>query len=300
MNLIEITKQLNTEEKALAYLEKTRWPDGVRCPVCGNDKVCRYETKNKTGKTIRLLQCLEPTCKYKFSPTTGTIFHDSHLPLDKWFMAIALVCESKKGMSANQLKRTLGVSYKTAWYLAHRIREAMGQETTPKLNGIVEADETFVGGVYDKRRKRVAYEKPCVFGMIQRGGSVRAKKVPGRGARTLRKELVANVEAGAQLMTDDYAGYKVVGKQLYDHDTVNHSALEYAVGLTHTNSIENFWSLFKRGLVGSFHKISEKHLDRYLDEFSYRFNRRDEGDLFGTTVGRMLAGKALPYKTLIQ
>ena len=299
MNLIEVTRELNTEEKCLAYLEKLRWPNGVRCPQCGNEKLSPYETKNKSGKIIRLFQCLERTCKYKFSPTTGTLYHDSHLPLDKWFLAIALISESKKGISANQLRRALGVQYKTAWHLAHRIREAMKIDDPMKLKGIVEADETYVGGRYDKRRKRETHEKTCVMGVIQRGGQVRAQKIRSRGARAIAEFVKASVEPGAKLMTDQYAGYKNVGR-LYEHSTVNHSHLEYVAGLTHTNSIENFWSLFKRGLVGSFHQISEKHLDRYLNEFCFRFNARNDHDLFGVTVKNLLAGKALPYETLTQ
>ena len=225
------------------------------------------------------------------------MFHDSHLPLWKWFLAVYLICEAKKGISACQLGRTLKVSYKTAWYLCHRIREAMKCDESEKLKGIIEADETFVGGDFDKRRKRPAHEKPCVVGVIQRGGPVRAQKIPSRGARAIAAFVKESVEPGAQLMTDDYAGYKKVGK-LYEHSTVQHSKLEYVKGLTHTNSIENFWSLFKRGVVGSFHTVSEKHLDRYLDEFVYRFNGRKDDNLFYDTLRNLVNAKALPFQEL--
>jgi hypothetical protein len=191
----------------------------------------------------------------------------------------------------------LGVSYKTAWFLCHRIREAMKSDNSYKLNGTVEADETFVGGNYDKRRKRSRNEKPCVVGVIQRGGEVRAEKIPSRGARAIAAFVTQSVEPGSKLMTDDYAGYEKVGK-LYQHGKVQHSKMEYVVGNTHTNSIENFWSLFKRGLVGSFHKVSEKHLDRYLDEFTFRFNERHNDQLFQLTLRNMVNGKALTFERL--
>jgi transposase-like protein len=229
--------------------------------------------------------------------TAGTLFHDSHLPLWKWFLACYLICESKKGMSANQIKRTLAISYKTAWYLCHRIREAMRIVPIEKLKGIVEADETMVGGRYDKRRKRGPWEKACALGLIQRKGEVRAKKSVSRGARAITAFVKASVAPGSTLMTDDYAGYEKVGRD-YDHQVIDHSKLQYVVGLTHTNSIENFWSLFKRGLVGQFHKVSEKHLDRYLDEFTYRFNGREDDRLFQNTLRNLLNGKRLTFEEL--
>ena len=172
-------------------------------------------------------------------------------------------------------------------------------EPTEKLSGVVEADETFIGGKYDKRRKRAAYEKPCVVGAVQRGGDVRAEKSPSRGARTITAFLKESVEPGSKLMTDDYAGYEKVGR-FFDHSTVNHSKLEYVVGLTHTNTIENFWSLFKRGVVGQFHKVSEKHLDRYLDEFTYRHNGRDDERLFQDTLRNLVNGTTLTFEALTQ
>lgn len=170
-------------------------------------------------------------------------------------------------------------------------------DETEKLKGTIEADETFVGGRYDKRRKRAYGEKACVVSVIQRGGDVRAQKIPSRGARAIAAFVKESVELGSQLMTDDYAGYQKVGK-LYEHSTVQHSKLEYVAGLTHTNSIENFWSLFKRGVVGSFHKVSEKHLDRYLDEFVYRFNGRKEDGLFYDTLRNLVNAKSVPFAKL--
>jgi transposase-like protein len=170
-------------------------------------------------------------------------------------------------------------------------------EPNGKLKGVVEADETMVGGKYDKRRKRERFEKPCVLGVIQRKGDVRAEKAISRGARAISAFVKASVEPGSTLMTDDYAGYEKVGRD-YDHRVINHSKLEYVVGLTHTNSIENFWSLFKRGMVGQFHKVSEKHLDRYLDEFTYRFNGREDDKLFQNTLRNLVNGKTLTFEKL--
>lgn len=289
-NLIELFEKFNSEDRCREYLEVLRWPSGICCVRCGNASVSKLEKRHQ-------YQC--NGCNYQFSATAGTVFHDSHLPLWKWFLAAYLICDSKKGVSANQMHRMLKVSYKTAWYLCHRIREAMKTETSEKLKGIIEADETFVGGRYDKRRKRAGWEKPCVVGVIQRGGDVRAKKIPSRGARAIAGFVRESVEPGAKLMTDEYAGYEKVGKE-YDHKTVVHSKLQYVAGMVHTNSIENFWSLFKRGVVGQFHKISEKHLDRYLDEFTYRFNGRDDANLFPQTLKNLVNGKALPFEKLTE
>lgn len=287
-NLVQMIEKFNSEDRCRELLEMLRWPSGVCCVRCGNTSVSKLQKRNQ-------YEC--NGCRYQFSVTAGTVFHDSHLPLWKWFLAAYLICESKKGISANQIKRTLGVSYKTAWYLCHRIRQAMKSDTSEKLKGIVEADETFVGGRYDKRRKRASYEKPCVVGVIERGGDVRASKIKSRGARAIAAFVKESVEAGANLMTDEYAAYHKVGK-LYNHNFVNHSKLEYAAGLTHTNSIENFWSLFKRGLIGSFHKVSEKHLDRYLDEFTYRFNGREDDQLFQNTLRNLVKGDTLTFEKL--
>src|SRR5689334_23019438 len=187
-NLTEIFEKFNSEERCREYLEVLRWPSGVCCTRCGNASVSKLAKRHQ-------YEC--NGCHYQFSATAGTVFHDSHLPLWKWFLAAYLICESKKGVSANQIKRTLGISYKTAWFLCHRIREAMKTDTSKKLKGIVEADETFVGGAYDRRRKRLPHEKPCVVGVIQRGGDVRAKMVQSRGAIAIQGYVRDSVEAGA-------------------------------------------------------------------------------------------------------
>lgn len=287
-NLIEMMEKFNSEERCREYIEALRWPSGPCCTRCGSVSVSKIFKRHQ-------YDCND--CRYQFSGMAGTVFHDTHLPLTKWFLAVYLMCESKKGMSANQISRTLGIGYKAAWYLCHRIREAMKSDTSEKLKGIIEADETFVGGRFDKRRKRVSHEKPCVVGVIQRGGNVRAKKIPSRGGRAIAAFINESVEKGSKLMTDEYAPYKKIGKD-YEHNSVTHSKLQYVEGMTHTNSIENFWSLFKRGVVGQFHKISEKHLDRYLDEFTYRFNGRNEDALFQTTIKNLVNGKTLTFEKL--
>lgn len=289
-NLIELMEKFNSEDRCREYIQALRWPSGVCCTRCGSVSVSKIVKRHQ-------YDCND--CRYQFSPMAGTVFHDTHLPLTKWFLAVYLMCESKKGISANQISRTLDIGYKASWYLCHRIREAMKTDESEKLKGIVEADETFVGGKYDRRLKRERNDKACVVGVIQRGGPVRARKIQSRGARAIAAFVKESVEPGARLMTDEYAGYKAVGK-LYDHNTVTHSKLQYVDGLNHTQSIENFWSLFKRGLVGSFHKISEKHLDRYMDEFAYRFNGRNEGMLFQSTIKNLVNGKTLTFEKLTE
>ena len=287
-NLLEVFEKFNSEDRCREALETLRFPDGPCCIRCGSVRVGRITTRNQ-------IQCLD--CHYQFTATAGTVFHDSHLPLWKWFLAVYLMCDSKKGISANQLKRMIGVSYKTAWYLCHRIREAMKCDESQKLTGTIEVDETFIGGQRDLRRKRMSHEKPCVVGVIQRCGDVRAQKVAARSRMLIGAFVKESVEPGSKLMTDQFPGYRVIGKA-YDHSTVKHYKKEYVRGNTHTNSIENFWSLFKRGLVGSFHKVSEKHLDRYLDEFTYRFNGRKDDLLFPNTLRNLVNGKALPFEKL--
>ncbi len=298
MNLIDVTREFSTDEKCLAYIEKMRWPNGVCCIKCGSVRVSKFTSKSKKQKVRHLYQCLEKACSHQFTATTGTIFHDTHLPLRKWFLALALILESKKGMSANQIKRHLGVQYRTAWHLCHRIRKAMEQQDSDLLTGTVEVDETYIGGKYDPRRKRAKYDKVPVIGMIERSGRVRAEIIANTDRHNLVGAIKRNVSPDALVMTDEGTGYRIL-KNTYRHETVNHIKGEYIRGDVSTNSIENFWSLLKRGIIGSFHKISEKHLERYLKEFCYRFNRRDIADLFSETLRNLVGGKRLSYKSLV-
>jgi transposase-like protein len=321
MNLMDATKKLQSEEQCLAFLEKTRWPDGkVRCLQCGNDKISRIartvdETKTrrqkKQNKRKTLYECLEPTCRYQFSATTGTLFHDSHLPLYKWFAAMALIVHAKKGMSAKQMQRHLGVNYRTAWYMGHRIRKAMAQGkgvvvTPVPLAGTVEMDETYVGGktIRHKDRGNRRYEdKDAVFGMRERGGDVRTVHL-GKGSATaarVRPIIQENVSRDVErVITDESQIYPVAfdGFCASKHETIRHKDKIYVRGDVHTNTIESAFSLFKRGIVGSFHSISSKHMHRYLSEFDYRFNGRDLPDLFGATLANMVNTGAMKYSEL--
>jgi transposase-like protein/predicted RNA-binding Zn-ribbon protein involved in translation (DUF1610 family) len=305
MKLIDVTEQFGSDEQCLTYLEGMRWPEGVRCPTCGNDKIStitrQSKTKNKRGK---LYQCLEATCKQQFSATSGTIFHDSHLPLVKWFMAVALIVDAKKGMSAKQLQQHLGIgSYRTAWYMAHRIRKAMETGKFPLLSGTVEVDETYVGG--RQKGKGVYYgkkQKQTVMGAIERGGEIRFAHVPDAKSATIRGFVTAHISPEAEkIITDTFVSYPYALHPEYKgkHETVNHIAGEYVRGEVYTNSIESAFSLLKRGIIGSFHKVSIKHLHRYLSEFEYRFNRRAIDDRFEETLYRLTQGEAMPYRKLI-
>jgi transposase-like protein len=290
VNLINLIEDYGNDEKCREGLESLKWPDGVKCPRCGSNKISRIMKRSQFDCDI---------CRYQFSVTAGTIFHDSHLPLWKWFLAVYLMTESKKGMSANQLKRTLKIAYKTAWYLCHRIRKAM-EETIegPKLTGTVEVDETYVGGKYDKRRKRAPWEKQAVMGLIQRHGKLEVKAIKTPGRKILVPIIENRVDKNATVMTDEYAAYRAIDKE-YHHETVNHKAEEWVRGDAHTNSIENAWSLFKRSIVGSFHQISAKHVEAYLDEFEWRFNGRNNPDLFKDTMRRLLNSPQMEFKELI-
>jgi hypothetical protein len=306
MKLIDVTAQFNTEDKCLDYLEQLRWPKGVGCIECGSMNVKRYvrEAKSKNKRT-RIYQCQEKECGHQFSPTAGTIFHDSHLPLEKWFMAIALVCEAKKGLSACQMQRHLGLgSYRTAWHLCHRIRAAMNEHDLVLNGPVVEADETYVGS----RVRRPYFARPrrkpddVVLGMVERG-SGRLKLVPIGDSKTriMKPHLEKHIsEQVGVIYTDEHPIYIFALKSKFPgkHKTLSHKST-YAIGDIHTNTIENAFSLFKKGLYGSFHHVSKKHLARYCDEFSFRFNRRKEQQqLFEDTTKNLVRGKNLPYQTL--
>jgi hypothetical protein len=306
VSLAEIFIKFSTDEQCLEYIENMRWPDGVvRCPQCGNDKISKVERK-ATSKNRRkwFYLCLEKTCHNQFSPTSGTLFADSHLPLITWFHAIGLMLNAKKGISAKQLQRDLGIGgYKTAWYLNHRIREAMGNGDIPKLGGIVEIDETYVGGKsrgYGKSWRGERHAKQVVMGAIQRGGELRLQHVTGATIGTFRTFITTHVSEDAErVMTDQHPAYPAaLGKLVDRHETVNHIKAEYVRGDVTTNSIESVFSLFKRGVIGQYHKLSAKHLQRYLTEFEYRFNRRKDADVFIETVRRLCGFKPLRFAEL--
>ena len=264
----------NDAEAAREHLEAIRWPNGPICPHCGGvEKIHKVTgTKHRAG----LYACRD--CNGHFTVTVGTLFERSHIPLHKWFQAVYFLCSSKKGMSAHQLHRTLGVTYKTAWFMFHRIREGMKEGSWPgQLGGTgktVEADETFIGNRKDRQKARGFRHKHAVVSLVERGGKVRSFKVEGVNTNTLRKVLLEQVDPASTLMTDDANFYKRIGKEFADHQAVNHSEEEYVRGLAHTNTIEGYFSIFKRGMKGVYQHCGEKHLKRYLTEFDFRYNHR--------------------------
>ena len=301
MKLIDVTQRFTTDDKCLDYIEKVRWPNGeLGCVHCGEvGRVSRIvrQTKSKNQRN-RIFQCL--ACGKQFSATSGTIFNDSHLPLTKWFMAIALICEAKKGMSAKQVERHLGVNYRTAWHLCHRIREAM-QDGASLLTGVVEVDETYVGGKVKRKGKPFVQKqkKDVVIGLIERGGKLKLVPVADAKMSIIEPVIKKHVSPDALLQTDDSAIYHIIGKRhAGGHRAINHSS-SYGIGENHSNTIENAFSLLKRGVYGTFHKVSIKHLSRYCNEFSYRFNRRGEQlAMFDATLKNLTRGEVLSYKKL--
>jgi len=301
MKLIDVTRQFKTDDDCLDYIEKMRWPNGVCCVHCGVLNVSKI-TREKKGKNqrTRIYQCLEKECGKQFSATSGTIFNDSHLPLTKWFLAIAMICEAKKGMSACQLQRHLGVNYRTAWYLAHRIREAMQEGGL--LTGVVETDATFLS----PKKPRKGNPKPkkqkadVVLGMIERGGRLRLIPVDDEKLKIIEPVMRQHISPDALLQTDKFVTYEIIGRRkvFAGHRMIDHIRT-YGEGLNHTNTIENAFSLLKRGVYGTFHRVSIKHLGRYCNEFSYRFNRRGQQlEMFGMTVKNLVRGEKLSYAKL--
>lgn len=292
VNLFQLMDDFDSEKECREALADLRWPDGVTCPRCQHDKHA-YDSERYVWDCY--------SCGYQFSVMSGTIFHDTKLPLRKWFMAVLLMVEAKKGISANQMKRTLGVSYKTAWYLCHRIRAAMKELNPEPLTGIVEVDETHVGG-HKKGVGKGNYQSltPLVVGAIQRGGNVRLKVERRRDKKTLHTFIKATVRDDAEAIhTDEWFAYKGIADENTRHETVNHHQEEWVRGDVHTNTVEGVWSLFKRSLVGSYHRLSAKHLPAYLDEFSFRYNNRHNQYLFRDTLMRLIGAPTLEYKALI-
>lgn len=318
MNLIDITRKYASDAECFEMLEQQRWPDGVvRCVTCGNDKVSRITRKTSAStknKKSQIYQCLEKTCKQQFSVTSGTIFHDTRLPILTWFLAVELVMDAKKGMSAVQIQRHLGIkSYQTAWHMVHRIREAMDMHDASPMGGVVEIDETYIGGRTKRRFGRsceVRAPKDVVVAMRERtfkssktAGRVRYFHVKDAKATSIGPLLEANLAANvSRVYTDnaavyDFAMSNSLSKQ---HRTVNHSIQWVVPGSRiHTNTVESSFSLLKRGLIGSFHRVSTKHLQRYLNEFEYRFNERNSPKQFENCVAQMCATKPLTFRNLV-
>jgi transposase-like protein len=291
-----------TEEEARAYLESIRWPTGAACPRCGSVEVTKLQGRSTRPGVYKCRGCRKP-----FTVTVGTIFEDSHIPLSKWVLAFHMMCSSKKGVSALQLQRTLALgSYKSAWHMAHRIRHAMRSEPLAamlKLSGIVEVDETFVGGkprkgVSRMERGWVTKKEPVVV-LVERDGEARAMsraRLTGQG-KGLRDAVRENVERSARVMTDDGMNMKWIGREFASHETTNHLAGEYARGDVHSNTAESFFALVKRSVHGIHHHISKRHMDRYLAERCFVWNGRKVSDSERTLRALQGAeGKRLLYE----
>jgi transposase-like protein len=300
MTLLDLNTMFSTDVRCRELLERLRWPEGVACPRCKDSRVSRL-------KDYARFEC--SACQYQFTVMSGTIFHDSHLPLPVWFLATLLICEAKKGMSAMQLKRTIWGqnkgSYKTAWYLCHRIRAAMASaEKVTMLDGVVEMDETYVGGKNTGQGRGAAQDnKQVVIGIKQRDGELRFFHAADASTGTLAKYIRENISNDVEvLVTDSFPGYTARAVDGREHKVVNHRVKEYVRyengECITTNGIESAFSLLKRGIVGSWHKVSAKHLEAYLEEMTFRFNRRNSKTLFLETLQHMVTADPLTFEKL--
>lgn len=286
INLPVLIEKFGSEDKCHAYLEELRWPDGVECPRCQSKKISRIKAR-------RQFDC--DGCRYQFSVRVGTLFHDSKLPLWKWFLAAYVMGESKKGVSALQLSRMLGVSPKTGWYLCHRIRASMHDEDAAKLLGVVEADETYVGGKLPRghrSRKEVAAtrrdNKTVVLGAVERGGRVRLRVAPDATRESIHGFLKDVVHDDAEaIYTDSHRSYRGIGDHNTRHEYVDHSRDEWVRGQIHTNTVESVWSLFDRSVIGA-----------YLDEAAFRWNNRTNQFWFRDMILALVEGDALTFAEL--
>ena len=299
LTLTDVSKL--TEDQARDTFERIRWPNGPVCPHCGSVEATKLE-----GKSTRpgLYKCRD--CEGQFTATINTILEDSRLPIRTWLVAFAILCSSKKGVSALQLQRQLGLgSYRSAWHMAHRIRHAMSKEPLAGLlSGTVEVDETYVGGKprkehgAQKAKRGRGTKKVPVVALVERGGRVRSHKIDRVNAATLKGAIRENVNRSSTIMTDEWRAYHGIGKEFDGgHHAVNHSKGEYVRGDASTNEAESYFALLKRGIVGSFHHVSKQHLDRYCDEFSFRWNHRQASDGERTAEAiKRAEGKRLIYR----
>lgn len=308
LNLTTLAKHFSDEDAAREFLEFLRWPNGPVCPRCGAGEAYRLTGKIDSKRPVRkgVLKC--KACRKQFTVTVGTIFEDSHIPLSKWLLAIHLLCSSKKGMSAHQLMRMLDLkSYKSAWFMAHRIRYAMAQGSfASKLEGIVEVDETYVGGKAknmhaSEREKKIqgrgTVGKAPVVTLVERNGRVKSiymESVTGDNLKAAMKDCIVPT---AQIMTDESPSYSFAKSEFAEHERVNHKAGEYVRGDAHVNTSESVHSLLKRGIIGTYHHVSKFHLHRYLSEFDFRFNNRKIEDGARTLEAiKGFEGKRLMYR----
>jgi transposase-like protein len=300
---MDISNPVYTDKhKAREHLERLLWPDGPFCPHCGNaasDRITKLAGKSTRPGVYKCNECEKP-----FSVTVGTVYERSHIPLNKWLLATHLMTASKKGMSAHQLHRMLDVTYKTAWFMAHRIREAMKDAKLPPIGGegkIVEADETVIGGSKVNRAyAKKAPKKQTVFSLVERGGAARSFHIANVTARQLRPLIVKAASRKSRLMTDEAQWYVRVGDEFARHESVNHWQSEYVRGDVYTNTAENYFSILKRGIYGVYQHVSEAHLHRYLVEFDFRYSNRaglgvNDGERAAKAL-RGIQGKRLTYR----
>ncbi|MBS1786103.1 MAG: IS1595 family transposase [Acidobacteria bacterium] len=304
----DLARLIADEDFAREFIEFLRWPNGAICPRCEATKV--YKIAANPEKKVRkgLYKC--SACKKQFTVTVGTIFEDSHVALNKWIHAIHLLCSSKKGFSAHQLHRTLGIRYPSAWHLMHRIRHVMADEMPEiQLDGIVECDEVYFGGKAKNMHARVRKEKiqgrgavakEAVFTLVERGGNVKTTHVANVTGANLKEQMKSLVAPTARIMSDESAAYNGTNEHFASHEAVNHHKGEYVRGDAHVNTSESVHSLMKRGVIGVYHHWSPAHLHRYLSEFDFRFNRRkmSDGERMIEAL-RKVEGKRLMYKSPI-
>jgi transposase-like protein len=277
-SLAKFNQQFPDDAACLDYIWAQRFPQGLRCPQC-------HRHDGYTRVTTR--KCYSCECGHQVSPCEGTIFHKSSTKLTTWFLAMFYMTASKNGVSAKELERLTGVTYKTAWRMGHQIRQLMTQGND-LLTGTVEADETYLGGA--RRMSCKMENKASVVAVVQRGGSVRAKTLPLVDSYKLGDHLTANVSPDAILMTDEARHYQRIGRGFASHETIRHSAKEYVRAQVHTNSVEGFWGQLKRSVNGTFHQVSREHLQGYVDEFAFRYNHRasvTEAPIFPVLVSRV-------------
>lgn len=295
-----------TEEQAREYLERIRWPQGTVCPHCKSKNITKLNNASSGGKKKRegLYNC--KTCRKQFTVTVGTIFEGSHASIKTWLLVYSIMCSSKKSMSAHQIHRMLGITYKTAWFMCHRIREIIKKEPLKSaLVGTVEADETLVGGKLGNKKKLMGknplINKTAVLALVERGGRVRTRVTKYITGNNIAAFVGNNVSKDATFYSDESTAYLKASGLVGKHERVNHSELEFARGDVSTNTVEGFFSLLKRGITGSFHHVSPWHLQRYCDEFSYRYSYRKASDTDRTAFAlRLMEGKRLYYKMPIK
>lgn len=300
-----LNKTFTNEDAARRFLEANRWPTGPVCPFCGQQETVKaLPPKGSMGEGW--FHCRE--CREKFTVRVGTLYERSHVPLHKWLYATHLICSSKKGISSHQLHRMLGVTYKTAWFMSHRIREGMkpAQSSAP-MGGegkTIEADESFIGQKAGKKVRRGGAHKHAIFSLVERNGRARSFHVPNIRGETLRAIMEKHTSPKSDLMTDEAPTYTLIGWNFASHGVVKHRDGEYARGHVSTNSVEGFFSIFKRGMIGTYQHCSEAHLQRYLTEFDFRYSNRAAlgvNDTFRTEIAlKGIEGRRLTYRRTVQ